>query len=71
MSQELGPKLHTIHADVTDTTKMQEAITNLPKDFAAVDLLVNNAGCALGLEPADKASISDWFTMIDINTKVS
>jgi len=69
--QELGQKLHTINADVADISAMQAAISSLPEDFKNVDVLVNNAGLALGLGPADKADLSDWFTMIDVNIKVS
>ncbi|MDB0196287.1 NAD(P)-dependent oxidoreductase, partial [Acinetobacter baumannii] len=43
----------------------------LPNEFQIdqIDLLVNNAGLALGLEPADKADLDDWYTMIDTNVK--
>jgi len=41
----------------------------LPQDFADVDVLINNAGLALGLEPAQRANLSDWETMVDTNIK--
>ena len=41
--------------------------SQLPAEFAAIDVLVNNAGLALGLEPAHQASLDDWQTMIDTN----
>jgi serine 3-dehydrogenase len=53
--------------DVRDEAAMDEAIAGLPADFAAIDLLVNNAGLAQGLSPAQNASLDDWQTMIDTN----
>ncbi len=49
--------------------EMEDAIKGLPKDFAEVDVLVNNAGGALGLDPAQSADLEDWETMIDANVK--
>jgi hypothetical protein len=46
-----------------------QAIASLPADFAAVNVLVNNAGLALGLDPAQRASLDDWDTMVDTNCK--
>ena len=45
------------------------AIAALPADLAAIDLLVNNAGLALGLEPAQRASLDDWERMVDTNVQ--
>lgn len=56
-----------LQLDVTDIAGMEKAIAGLPADFAAIDVLVNNAGLALGLEPAAQAKISDWETMIATN----
>jgi serine 3-dehydrogenase len=53
--------------DVRDEAAMDAAIAGLPEDLAAIDLLVNNAGLAQGLAPAQKASLDDWQTMIDTN----
>ena len=53
--------------DVRDEAAMDAAISGLPGEFAAIDLLVNNAGLAQGLSPAQKASLEDWQTMIDTN----
>lgn len=41
----------------------------LPAEWRDIDVLVNNAGLALGLEPAHKASVEDWENMIDTNNK--
>ncbi|MFC7552777.1 bifunctional NADP-dependent 3-hydroxy acid dehydrogenase/3-hydroxypropionate dehydrogenase YdfG [Pseudoroseomonas wenyumeiae] len=67
---ELGQdKVLPVVLDVRDTAAVTKAIEGLPADWAEIDLLVNNAGLALGLEPAQRATLSDWETMIDTNTK--
>ena len=53
--------------DVRDSEAVTEFVTHLPENFKQIGILVNNAGLALGAEPADKASLSDWHTMIDTN----
>ena len=52
-----------------DRGAVERAIAGLPAEFQAVDLLVNNAGLALGLEPAPQAALDDWETMVDTNIK--
>jgi 3-hydroxy acid dehydrogenase/malonic semialdehyde reductase len=70
LRDELGQAVaHTVALDVRDTAAVQHAIAELPGDVAAVDLLVNNAGLALGLEPAQRASLEDWHQMVDTNVK--
>ena len=65
---ELGAdKVHAACFDVRDTEAMDAAIAALPEAFAGIDLLVNNAGLAQGLSPAQEASLDDWQTMIDTN----
>ena len=66
---ELGALAWPLVLDVRDRTAVERALTTLPPDWAEVDLLVNNAGLALGLEPAHKASLDDWDTMVDTNIK--
>ena len=61
--------VHTVTLDVRDRDRVAEVFSSLPADFAQVDLLVNNAGLALGLEPAYQASLDDWDTMVDTNIK--
>lgn len=60
-------RLHPVCADVRDADAMDAAIAALPPDFAGIDLLVNNAGLALGTAPAQSASLDDWRSMIDTN----
>ena len=65
---ELGKdRVHAACFDVRDREGMDAAIAGLPDDFAGVDLLVNNAGLAQGLSPAQDANLDDWQTMIDTN----
>lgn len=62
-------KLLTLVVDVCDSKMVDELAATLPTLFARVTILVNNAGLALGLEPAHKAFLSDWDQMIDTNIK--
>ena len=65
---ELGAdKVHAAVFDVRDEEAMDAAIAALPGEFAKIDLLVNNAGLAQGLSPAQEADLDDWQTMIDTN----
>ncbi len=69
LKAELGDALYVAQLDVTDRTSIEQAIASLPAEWKKIDVLVNNAGLALGIETADKASLDDWETMIDTNTK--
>jgi sulfoacetaldehyde reductase len=62
-------KVHVITLDVCDTAAVEEAVQSLPDAFSDVCCLINNAGLALGTEPAYEASLQDWHTMIDTNIK--
>ncbi|WP_293730293.1 SDR family oxidoreductase [uncultured Actinobacillus sp.] len=67
LKAELGENFYPLQMDVSDTAKVDAALATLPTDWAQIDLLVNNAGLALGLEPAHKANFDDWLTMIQTN----
>ncbi len=69
LKAELGADFLPLRFDVRKRTEVENAIGSLPKEFAAVDVLVNNAGGALGLDPAQSADLEDWETMIDANIK--
>ena len=69
LKTELGEKFLPLAFDISDRLATQEAITSLPTQWKNIDLLVNNAGLALGLESADKANLDDWEQMIDTNIK--
>lgn len=65
---ELGAdKVQAIRADVRDTQAMLDGLAALPAPFRGIDLLVNNAGLALGTAPARDARVEDWQVMIDTN----
>ncbi len=65
---ELGAdKVHPAMFDVRDDEATDAALAALPGDFRNIDLLVNNAGLAQGLSPAQDADLADWQTMIDTN----
>jgi 3-hydroxy acid dehydrogenase/malonic semialdehyde reductase len=69
LAAELGDRVLPFTLDITDRAATEGVIARLPKEFADVDVLVNNAGLALGMEPAHKASLDDWEAMIDTNVK--
>lgn len=62
-------KLHTLCFDIRDKNAVQKAIESLPSDFKTIDVLINNAGNAHGLDPIESGNIDDWDAMIDINVK--
>lgn len=67
LAQSLSTPCHIISCDVTDYPKLAAKLNQRPDKFKNIDLLVNNAGLALGLETADKTEWSDWQTMIETN----
>jgi len=69
LKSEFGPRILPLALDVRDRPAVAAAVAALPAEFAAVDLLVNNAGLALGLNPAQDADLDDWDQMIDTNCK--
>ena len=69
LADALGPQVLPLTLDVRDRAAVAAAVAALPAEFAAVDLLVNNAGLALGLHPAQDADLDDWDQMIDTNCK--
>jgi len=71
LKEELGKKVkvHTAVMDVRNKDQVEKVINELPADFSKIDVLINNAGLALGLEPAQRANLEDWDTMIDTNIK--
>ncbi|WP_312772596.1 SDR family NAD(P)-dependent oxidoreductase [Pseudoxanthomonas mexicana] len=65
---ELGAdKVHAAAFDIRDEAALDAALDALPAAFRDIDLLVNNAGLALGTAPAQHASLDDWRTMIETN----
>jgi len=69
LAEILGEAFLPVIMDVSDTASIPQIIADLPDDFKQIDVLVNNAGLALGTEPAHKASLDDWMRMTDTNIK--
>jgi len=69
LAKEFGGRVLPLAFDIQDQKAVEHAVKTLPREFADVDILINNAGLALGLDPAQRAAISDWETMIDTNIK--
>jgi 3-hydroxy acid dehydrogenase/malonic semialdehyde reductase len=67
LAAEFGPQVLPLELDVRSRDGVAAAVAALPDAFSAVDLLVNNAGLALGLGPAQDADLDDWDQMIDTN----
>jgi 3-hydroxy acid dehydrogenase/malonic semialdehyde reductase len=67
LAEELGPALFAAPLDMTDTKAIAEFLPSLPEDWRRIDVLVNNAGLALGLGPAWESSLEDWDRMISTN----
>jgi 3-hydroxy acid dehydrogenase/malonic semialdehyde reductase len=64
-----GAAVLPLQLDVRDRSAVETAITSLPASFRKVDVLINNAGLALGLGGADEADLDHWDTMVDTNIK--
>lgn len=66
-AEEFGDRVHAAVFDIRDDTAVERALADLRPQFRSIDLLVNNAGLALGTAPAQKAALEQWRTMIDTN----
>jgi NADP-dependent 3-hydroxy acid dehydrogenase YdfG len=69
LSSALGSAFFPLSLDVRDRQAVAAAFASLPGEFSPIDLLINNAGLALGQEPAWEARIEDWEAMVDTNIK--
>ncbi|WP_321787459.1 SDR family NAD(P)-dependent oxidoreductase [Paraburkholderia sp. J94] len=69
IAAELGPRFIGRELDVTQRGAVQNVFAEIEEEVGPIDGLVNNAGLALGLDSADKASLDDWDDMIDTNIK--
>ena len=61
--------VHCLHFDVRDQAAVEKAIGGLPEEWQAIDVLVNNAGLAAGLDSIQEGAADDWDRMIDTNVK--
>lgn len=71
LQAELESKV-SVHIQSFDLQKKEEvntAISQLPKEFSSIDILINNAGNAYGLDSFDEGDFQDWDSMIDVNLK--
>lgn len=62
-------EVYTLNFDVRDKVAVSKAMDSLPEEFGHIDILINNAGNAHGLDPIEKGSLADWDAMLDINVK--
>ena len=67
LSAELGESVFILRLDVTDAQAVAALPASLPAEWRDIDALVNNAGLALGLDPAQSAAIEDWDRMVATN----
>jgi 3-hydroxy acid dehydrogenase/malonic semialdehyde reductase len=61
--------MHQVVLDIRDRNQIEAMVASLPDQFNNIDVLLNNAGLALGVVPAQEASLEDWDTMVDTNIK--
>ncbi len=69
IEKKYGVKTLSLIFDVQDKKAVFEHLENLPKEWQAINILLNNAGLALGRDPFEEANLEDWETMIDTNLK--
>lgn len=68
LQQQLGERFIPLTFDIADLSATKIALATLPADLLTnIDVLINNAGLALGLEPADKTDFADWQQMVNTN----
>lgn len=67
LSASLKVPTHKITLDIRNRQAIEAAFTNIPESFRDIDLLINNAGGAFGLEPSQEAHLDDWQNMIETN----
>ncbi|GMN06703.1 hypothetical protein MTsPCn5_20920 [Croceitalea sp. MTPC5] len=65
----LKTEVTTLNFDVSNKDDVHDALASLPTAFETIDILINNAGNAHGLDPIDQGSLDDWDAMLDINVK--
>jgi 3-hydroxy acid dehydrogenase/malonic semialdehyde reductase len=69
LAADADGSIYPLQLDVRDRGAVEQAVADLPDDYAEVDILVNNAGLALGLEAAPTAVLDNWDRMVDTNCK--
>ncbi|NHC34614.1 SDR family oxidoreductase [Scytonema millei] len=69
LNKEFASDIHTMQLDVRDRASIESALAQLPSEFSAIDILINNAGLSRGLDKLYQGSYQDWEEMIDTNIK--
>lgn len=69
IGEDYTNRYHIGMCEMTSRASIETFYNNIPEEFREIDLLINNAGLALGQGPAQDADIADWETMIDVNNK--
>ncbi|WP_424003401.1 SDR family NAD(P)-dependent oxidoreductase [Maribacter sp. IgM3_T14_3] len=71
LKEELGKEVqvYTLNFDIRNKESVQEAVDSLPKEFSQIDILINNAGNAHGMDTIQDGNTDDWDAMLDINVK--
>jgi 3-hydroxy acid dehydrogenase/malonic semialdehyde reductase len=64
-----GARVHVAACDVTDAAQIECLFAELPAQFAGIDVLINSAGLALGMGPAQDSDLAEWNRMVDTNIK--
>lgn len=67
LAESLSSKVHCLQADVNQRQELASKLDGLPAEFRQIDVLINNAGLALGMSTADHSDWQDWQTMIETN----
>lgn len=69
LQQDYGTEVHVMALDVCDRASVNTALKTLPSDWQTIDILLNNAGLAAGLDVLHEGDVDDWEAMIDTNVK--
>ncbi|MEE3035511.1 MAG: SDR family NAD(P)-dependent oxidoreductase [Bacteroidota bacterium] len=69
LEKEISNPSHIMVFDVRNRENVEKEITSIPNEFSNIDILINNAGNAHGLDNSDEANLDDWDLMIDTNLK--
>jgi NADP-dependent 3-hydroxy acid dehydrogenase YdfG len=69
IENQFDAKVFILNFDIRNRKAVETSLNNLPQEWKAIDVLVNNAGLAAGLGPVNSADIDDWDNMIDTNIK--
>lgn len=67
LASELGERFVPVSVDLTDRSAVEAALADIRARFPSIDVLVNNAGLALGVAPAQQSSLEHWDTMVSTN----